>query len=73
MAPDRTASEQDRCAPERTRPTTSSKSHGAPTVSTVVDSLGAQIYSYPLITTSHDGNALYTIKGRDLVRIGGLR
>ena len=46
---------------------------GAPTVSTVVDGLGAQIYSYPLITTSYDGRALYTIKGRDLVRIGGLR
>ncbi|NIK58851.1 PQQ-binding-like beta-propeller repeat protein [Kribbella shirazensis] len=46
---------------------------GAPTVSTVVDGLGAQIYGYPLITTSHDGEALYTIKGRDLVRIGGLR
>ncbi|MFG1911257.1 PQQ-binding-like beta-propeller repeat protein [Kribbella sp. NPDC048928] len=42
-------------------------------VSTVVDGLGAQIYGYPLITTSHNGDALYTIKGRDLVRIGGLR
>ncbi|TDW77533.1 putative pyrroloquinoline-quinone binding quinoprotein [Kribbella pratensis] len=42
-------------------------------ITTVVDNLGAQIYSYPLITTSHDGDALYTIKGRDLVRIGGLR
>ncbi|WP_350275381.1 PQQ-binding-like beta-propeller repeat protein [Kribbella sp. HUAS MG21] len=48
-------------------------STGAPTVSTVVDGLGAQIYGYPLITTSHDGAALYTIKGRDLVRIEGLR
>ncbi|TCC24062.1 PQQ-binding-like beta-propeller repeat protein [Kribbella sindirgiensis] len=46
---------------------------GAPTVSTVVDGLASQIYGYPLITTSHDGAALYTIKGRDLVRIGGLR
>ncbi|GAA1124830.1 hypothetical protein GCM10009630_23430 [Kribbella jejuensis] len=43
------------------------------TVTTVIDGLGAQIYSYPLITTSHNGDALYTIKGRDLVRIGGLR
>ncbi|MGW7683137.1 outer membrane protein assembly factor BamB family protein [Kribbella sp. NPDC054772] len=42
-------------------------------VTTVVDGLAAQIYSYPLITTSHNGDALYTIKGRDLVRIGGLR
>ncbi|TCC24516.1 YncE family protein [Kribbella speibonae] len=46
---------------------------GAPAVSTVVDGLASQIYGYPLITTSHDGAALYTIKGRDLVRIGGLR
>ena len=46
---------------------------GTPTVSTVVDGLAAQIYSYPLITTSSTGDALYTIKGRDLVRIGGLR
>ncbi|MGZ0153340.1 outer membrane protein assembly factor BamB family protein [Kribbella sp. WER1] len=43
------------------------------TVSTVVDGLGAQIYSYPLITASRNGDALYTIKGRNLVRIGGLR
>jgi outer membrane protein assembly factor BamB len=43
------------------------------TITTVVDDLGAQIYSYPLITASHNGDALYTIKGRDLVRIGGLR
>jgi outer membrane protein assembly factor BamB len=43
------------------------------TVTTVVDGLDAQIYSYPLITTSHTGDALYTIKGRDLIRIGGLR
>jgi outer membrane protein assembly factor BamB len=43
------------------------------TVKTVVDGLAAQIYSYPLITSSHNGDALYTIKGRDLVRIGGLR
>ncbi|WP_432876083.1 PQQ-binding-like beta-propeller repeat protein [Kribbella sp. CA-245084] len=43
------------------------------TITTVVDGLGAQIYSYPLITTSPNGDALYTIKGRDLVRIGGLR
>lgn len=43
------------------------------TVSTVVDGLGAQIYGYPLITTSHNGDALYTIKGRDLIRIDGLR
>jgi outer membrane protein assembly factor BamB len=43
------------------------------TVTTVVDGLAAQIYSYPLITTSHNGDALYTIKGRDLVRIDGLR
>ncbi|MFF0342585.1 PQQ-binding-like beta-propeller repeat protein [Kribbella sp. NPDC004875] len=42
-------------------------------VTTVVDGLSAQIYSYPLITTSHNGDALYTIKGRDLVRIDGLR
>nr|WP_238352799.1 PQQ-binding-like beta-propeller repeat protein [Kribbella solani] len=42
---------------------------GAPTVTTVVEGLGAQIYSYPLITASHTGDALYTIKGRDLVRI----
>ncbi|HET6743818.1 MAG TPA: PQQ-binding-like beta-propeller repeat protein [Kribbella sp.] len=41
-------------------------------VSTVVDGLAAQIYGYPLITTSHNGDALYTIKGRDLIRIGGL-
>ncbi|MEU8224306.1 PQQ-binding-like beta-propeller repeat protein [Kribbella sp. NPDC048915] len=46
---------------------------GVPTVSTVVDGLNAQIYSYPLITTSATGDALYTIKDRDLVRIGGLR
>ena len=46
---------------------------GAPTVTTVVDGLGAQIYSYPLITASPTGDALYTIKGRDLVRIEGLR
>lgn len=46
---------------------------GAPTVKTVVDGLGAQIYSYPLITASPTGDALYTIKGRDLVRIQGLR
>jgi hypothetical protein len=39
------------------------------TISTVVDGLAAQIYSYPLITTSHDGSALYTIKGRDLIRV----
>jgi outer membrane protein assembly factor BamB len=45
---------------------------GAPTVTTIVDGLGAQIYSYPLITASHNGDALYTIKGRDLVRIGNL-
>jgi outer membrane protein assembly factor BamB len=45
---------------------------GPPTVTTVVDGLGAQLYSYPLITTSHTGDALYTIKGRDLVRIGNL-
>ncbi|MFG1622317.1 PQQ-binding-like beta-propeller repeat protein [Kribbella sp. NPDC049227] len=45
---------------------------GAPTVTTVVDGLAAQIYSYPLITTSPTGDALYTIKGRDLVRIGNL-
>lgn len=45
---------------------------GPPTVTTVVDGLGAQIYSNPLITTSHTGDALYTIKGRDLVRIGNL-
>ncbi|MEI8409836.1 MULTISPECIES: outer membrane protein assembly factor BamB family protein [unclassified Kribbella] len=45
---------------------------GPPTITTVVDGLGAQIYSYPLITTSHTGDALYTIKGRDLVRIGNL-
>ncbi|HEY3508967.1 MULTISPECIES: PQQ-binding-like beta-propeller repeat protein [Kribbella] len=43
------------------------------TVTTVVDGLGAQIYGYPLITTSHNGDALYTIKGRNLIRIGGLR
>jgi outer membrane protein assembly factor BamB len=43
------------------------------TITTVVDNLGAQIYSYPLITTSPNGDALYTIKGRDLIRIGGLR
>ncbi|GAA3102959.1 outer membrane protein assembly factor BamB [Kribbella aluminosa] len=42
-------------------------------VTTVVDGLGAQIYSYPLITASHNGDALYTIKGRNLIRIGGLR
>jgi outer membrane protein assembly factor BamB len=48
-------------------------SSGAPTVTTVLDGLAAQIYSYPLITTSANGDALYTIKGRDLVRIGGLR
>lgn len=46
---------------------------GAPTITTVVDDLAAQIYSYPLITTSPDGRALYTIRGRDLVRIDGLR
>jgi outer membrane protein assembly factor BamB len=46
---------------------------GPPTVTTVVDGLAAQIYSYPLITTSHNGDALYTIKGRDLVRIGNLQ
>jgi outer membrane protein assembly factor BamB len=46
---------------------------GAPTITTVVDGLAAQIYSYPLITTSPDGRALYTIRGRDLVRIDGLR
>ncbi|TCC29989.1 YncE family protein [Kribbella speibonae] len=46
---------------------------GTPAVSTVVDGLASQIYGYPLITTSHDGAALYTIKGRDLVRIRGLR
>nr|WP_238356823.1 PQQ-binding-like beta-propeller repeat protein [Kribbella italica] len=40
-----------------------------PAVSTVVDGLDAQIYSYPLITASHSGDALYTIKGRDLIRI----
>ncbi|GAB2594029.1 YncE family protein [Kribbella endophytica] len=40
-----------------------------PAVTTVVDGLDAQIYSYPLITASHSGDALYTIKGRDLVRI----
>lgn len=45
---------------------------GAPAVRTVVDGLAAQIYSYPLITASHTGDALYTIKGRDLVRIGNL-
>jgi hypothetical protein len=45
---------------------------GPPVVTTVVDGLGAQIYGYPLITTSHTGDALYTIKGRDLVRIGNL-
>jgi outer membrane protein assembly factor BamB len=45
---------------------------GPPAVTTVVDGLGAQIYGYPLITTSHTGDALYTIKGRDLVRIGNL-
>ena len=45
---------------------------GAPTVTTVVDGLGAQIYGYPLITTSHTGDALYTIKGRDLIRVGNL-
>jgi outer membrane protein assembly factor BamB len=39
------------------------------TVSTVVDGLGAQVYGYPLITTSHNGDALYTIKGRDLVQV----
>ncbi|WP_427892628.1 PQQ-binding-like beta-propeller repeat protein [Kribbella sp. GL6] len=43
------------------------------TVTTVLDGLGAQIYSYPLITTSPNGDALYTIKGRNLIRIGGLR
>ncbi|HEY3557423.1 MAG TPA: PQQ-binding-like beta-propeller repeat protein [Kribbella sp.] len=47
-------------------------STGAPAVSTVIDGLGAQIYGYPVITTSHDGDALYTIKGRDLIRIGRL-
>ncbi len=45
---------------------------GAPTVNTVVDGLATQIYGYPLITTSHAGDSLYTIKGRDLVRIGNL-
>ncbi|MFI7062318.1 PQQ-binding-like beta-propeller repeat protein [Kribbella sp. NPDC050124] len=45
---------------------------GPPSVTTVVDGLGAQIYGFPLITTSHTGDALYTIKGRDLVRIGNL-
>ncbi|WP_433158818.1 PQQ-binding-like beta-propeller repeat protein [Kribbella sp. CA-247076] len=45
---------------------------GPPAVTTVVDGLGAQIYGFPLITTSHTGDALYTIKGRDLVRIGNL-
>ncbi|GAA1598354.1 hypothetical protein GCM10009804_63580 [Kribbella hippodromi] len=45
---------------------------GAPAVTSVVEGLGAQIYSYPLITASHTGDALYTIKGRDLIRIGNL-
>ncbi|MEV0283030.1 PQQ-binding-like beta-propeller repeat protein [Kribbella sp. NPDC050820] len=43
-----------------------------PAVTTVVDGLGTEIYGFPLITTSHTGDALYTIKGRDLVRIGNL-
>ncbi|TDD26905.1 hypothetical protein E1218_11795 [Kribbella turkmenica] len=45
---------------------------GPPAVTTVVDGLASQIYGFPLITTSHIGDALYTIKGRDLVRIGNL-
>jgi hypothetical protein len=45
------------------------RSSGAPVVTTVVDGLNAQIYGYPLITASPSGDALYTIRDRDLVRI----
>ncbi|MGC4939093.1 PQQ-binding-like beta-propeller repeat protein [Kribbella sp. DT2] len=40
-----------------------------PAVTTVVDGLDAQIYGFPVITASPTGDALYTLKGRDLVRI----
>ncbi len=45
---------------------------GTPQVRTVVDGLSADAYGYPLITVSDRGDALYTLRGRDLVRIGNL-
>jgi hypothetical protein len=46
---------------------------GAPAVHTVVDGLDAEVYSVPMLAASPDGSALYTLRGRDLVRISGLR
>ncbi|TWD73215.1 putative pyrroloquinoline-quinone binding quinoprotein [Kribbella amoyensis] len=48
------------------------KGSAAPEVRTVLDGLNTQIYGYPLITASHTGDALYTIKDRDLIRVGNL-
>jgi hypothetical protein len=45
---------------------------GPPTIRTVVDGLSSDGYGFTMIATSHTGDALYTIKGRDLVRISNL-
>lgn len=42
---------------------------GAPAVSTVVDGLAATTYSYPIIEAAPDGESLFTIAGRNLVRV----
>lgn len=46
--------------------------HAAPTVRTVVDGLAAANYSYAILTASYNGDALYTIKNRNLIRVSNL-